>query len=127
MTPVGIDIWMETVRSLTVVQAAFVLSRLRQGYTQEFISLYKGDSQLEGSFAWIAAYELTLHTWYDVTCKFVGGPDGKTEFMGTVGMFVADRLLREVSAGRESMIWDAYREVYQKDSDDERVRIPVRG
>jgi len=121
-----LDLWLDTAHSLTIMQAARVLSKLRQGYTQNHVHIILGAAHTRGTFAFVAAYELSKYSrWYNVRCKFLGGPEGRTEIAGKLGMFVADRFMREVAEGREHLVWDAYREIHVEDSDDERVRIRV--
>ncbi len=120
-----LDLWVDTAKSLTIEQAADVLSKLHQGYSQHNVSVLFGTASLEGSFTRIAVFELhDDRRWYNIRCRFHGGPDGGTEMIGTLGTFVADCFMREVIAGRETCVWEAYHSVFAKDSV-EQIRIRV--
>lgn len=120
-----LDLWIDTAKSLTIEQAADVLSKLHQGYSQHNVSVLFETTSLEGSFTRIAVFELhDDRKWYNLRCKFHGGPDGGAEIIGTLGAFVADCFMQEVIAGRETCVWEAYHSVFL-DNSIEQIRIRV--
>jgi len=126
MTPkdVMIECWTDTTKSLTIYQAGEVLATFQKGYTHQMLRTYIAGREVDASFAWLCAYELgRVRNWFDIPCQFTGGPSGTRDFTATLGAFVTDCFMREVFDGNEDGVWEAYREIQIKYSDDERVKI----
>lgn len=92
--------WARIVNRLTIDEAVEILLGLKTDYLEEWITIYYGGKQHSGALDTLArqnmGYLVTGKRWQDLSCQFIGGPDGMQTFTATVRTYVLDCLIQEI-------------------------------